>query len=214
MTPPPPPEESPTSPGRLDDRVLLALEERNGRVPFSGLRRALGAHPESLSRALRRLEREGLVERSSEGYRSVRQPERVVGAGGELHAVARIELPGGIDPGAVLERLNGRWFGSLRWMGVVDRPDGRLLSWARRDGSGSVLLGIRSGAVQIFTTGDGDLSDPADSDDAAYELLVAVADTLRPHAVRSSVTFLAGGPTAAGRPVALVPGPAGRWSDN
>ncbi|HTS33515.1 MAG TPA: MarR family transcriptional regulator [Thermoplasmata archaeon] len=214
MAPPPPPEEASEPVGRLDDRVLLALEERNGRIPFSGLRRSLGAHPESLSRALRRLEREGLVERSSEGYRSVRQPERVAGAGSELHSVARIELPGGIDPGAVLERLTGRWFGTLRWMGVVDRPHGRLLSWARRDGSGSVLLGIRRDTVQIFTSGEADLDDAADSEDAAYELLVAVADTLRPHAVRSSVTFLARESVRhrGGRP--LAPGPMGGWANN
>ena len=185
--------------GRLDDRVLIALEERNGRVPFSGLRRTLGAHPESLSRALRRLEREGLVERSSEGYRSVRRPERLAGPEAALHAVARIELPAGVDASSVLERLTGRWFGSLRWMGVVDRPDQRLLAWARRDGTGSVLLGIQRGAVRIFTAGESDLTDPAESEDAAYELLVALADALRPHGVRSSVTFFGAHPPSSDR---------------
>lgn len=200
--------------GRLDDRVLVALEERNGRIPFSGLRRTLGAHPESLSRALRRLEREGLVERSSEGYRSVRPPGKVAGPEAELHAVARIELPGGVDPAAVLERLNGRWFGSLRWMGVVDGPDGRLLAWVRRDGTGSVLLGIQRGTVRIFTTDDSSVDDPSDSEDAAYELLVAVAETLRPPAVRSSVTFLANLSLDSGRGD-LVPGGTARApSDN
>lgn len=195
MVPPPAPEGASSS-GGLDARVLVALEERNALIPFSGLRRTLGAHPESLSRALRRLEREGLVERSSQGYRSVRHPERVAEAESELHAVARIDLPPGVDAAAVLERLTGRWFGSLRWMGVVDRPDRRLLAWARRDGSGSVLLGIHRGRVGIFTTGDSRLAEAAESEDAAYELLVAVADTLRPHSVRSSVSFLTPRPAA------------------
>ena len=78
--------------GRLDDRVLVALEEMNGRIAFSGLRRTLGAHPESLSRALRRLEREGLIERSEQGYRSTRHPDLPSATESELHAVARIEI--------------------------------------------------------------------------------------------------------------------------
>ncbi len=202
MTPAPPTADVPAPLGRLDDRVLLALEERSGRIPFSGLRRALGAHPESLSRALRRLEREGLIERSTEGYRSVRRPERTADPPTELRSVARIDLPGGVDSAMVLEQLHGRWFGSLRWMGVVDRPDGRLLAWARRDGSGSVLLGVQDAALEIFISGDPERADPADSEDAAYELLVAVADTLRPHAVRSSVAFFASASVAppVGRP--------------
>jgi DNA-binding transcriptional ArsR family regulator len=176
---------------RLDDRVLTTLEARNGRVPFSGLRRALGAHPESLSRALRRLEREGLVDRSIEGYRSVRPPPPRDGPPLELHSVATVEVPTGLDTRAVLDRLRGRWFGSLRWMGVVDGADGRMLSWARRDGTGSVLLGSRGNAVEVFASSETELTDPAESEEAAYELLVAVAEALRPHAIRSSVTFLA-----------------------
>ncbi len=166
--------------GRLDDRVLVALEEMNGRIAFSGLRRTLGAHPESLSRALRRLEREGLIERSEQGYRSTRHPDLPSATESELHAVARIEIPPGISSDALLARLSGRWFGSLRWMGVVDRPRQQLLAWARRDGTGTVLLGIQGGALRIFTTGDQGLTDASDAEDVAYELLSAVAETLRP----------------------------------
>ena len=57
--------------GHLDDRVLTALQGLSGRIAFSGLRRVLRTHPESLSRSLRRLEREGLIERSDGGYRAL-----------------------------------------------------------------------------------------------------------------------------------------------
>ncbi|MGP8072368.1 MAG: helix-turn-helix transcriptional regulator [Thermoplasmata archaeon] len=183
--------EEPAPSGRLDVRVLVALEEMNGRMAFSGLRRSLGAHPESLSRALRRLEREGLIERSDQGYRSTRHPDLVPGPDAELHAVARIDIPPGVEADALLARLSGRWFGSLRWMGVVDRPRGRLLAWARRDGTGTVLLGVDRGTLRIFTTGDHGLTDSADAEDLAYELLSAVAETLRPVSGRPGVTFLA-----------------------
>jgi DNA-binding transcriptional ArsR family regulator len=184
------PEPEPVPPGRLDDRVLLTLEEMHGRIAFSGLRRTLGAHPESLSRALRRLEREGLVERSQQGYRSMRRPAPFTGPGAELHSVAHIEVPPGVEAESVLARLSGRWFGSLRWMGVVDRPHEQLLAWARRDGTGSVLLGAEGGALRIFTSGESGLEDGAEEDDAAYELLLAVAETLRPAPTHAGVTFL------------------------
>jgi len=194
---PRPVEEEAVPSGRLDDRVLVALEEMHGRMPFSGLRRTLGAHPESLSRALRRLEREGLVERSDQGYRSTRRPDLTASADGELHAVARIEVPPGITEDALLTRLSGRWFGSLRWMGVVERPGQHLLAWARRDGTGTVLLGAHRGVVRIFTTGDQHLQDAADAEDVAYELLSAVAEVLRPASSPAGVTMLAARPDPA-----------------
>jgi hypothetical protein len=186
--------------GPLDQRVLVALEEMHGRLAFSGLRRTLGAHPESLARALRRLEREGLVERTEQGYRSIRPPAAPPSVAVDLHPVARIEVPVGLEPDAVLSRLSGRWFGSLRWMGVVERPPQRLLAWARRDGTGSVLLGVQRGALRIYTAGGSSVEDGTDADDAAYELLVAVAETLRPSHPPGGVTFFASSDLRTGGP--------------
>src|SRR5580693_9158015 len=58
----------------LDERVVEFLAERPGRVAFNGLRRALDAHPESLVRSLRRLERHGVVRRTVDGYGLVDHP--------------------------------------------------------------------------------------------------------------------------------------------
>ncbi len=171
------------SSGRLDDRVLDALQGLPGRVAFSGLRRVLGAHPESLARSLRRLEREGLVERVDGGYRALAGRERSVDElTSDLRAVAQVDLPIGTSAEALLGRLAGRWFGALRWVGVVERPDGRLLSWARRDGSGHVLLGIDRGALRVYRPAMAPDDEPAETEDAAYELLVHTVEALRPTA--------------------------------
>lgn len=181
----------PAPEGRLDDRVLDALQQMHGRMAFSGLRRSLGAHPESLARALRRLEREGLIDRSSGGYRALNAPLAIATASEtDLRSVAQIEVPLGLDPNAILARLTGRWFGGLRWVGVVERPPDRLLSWAHRDGSGKVLLGTAAHALQIYIGSVPGDRDPSDAEDAAYELLVAVADTLRPNGPGRPVAFL------------------------
>jgi hypothetical protein len=179
-------------PARLDERVLTTLKGLPGRVAFSGLRRVLHAHPESLARALRRLEREGLVERVDGGYRALSGPGRPVrDLTRELRPIAEIDLPTSTPPEVLLGRLTGRWFGTLRWVGVVERPDGRLLAWAHRDGSERVLLGIDRGKLRVYVSED-PATAASESDDAAYELLVHAVDALRPSPVLSgSVTFLA-----------------------
>jgi len=183
-------------PGGLDERILATLQALNGRIAFSGLRRVLQAHPESLSRSLRRLEREGRVDRSSEGYRITGDP---LGASHrtppQLRPVGQVTLPPGTIPESVLGRLAGRWFGSLRWVGVVDGPSGQLLTWAKRDGSGYVLLGVLRGSLRVYLRDQGAAGDVTEDEDAAYELMVHALDALRPSLFEpsSSVGFLSAG---------------------
>jgi hypothetical protein len=178
----------------LDERVLSTLLGLPGRIAFSGLRRVLRAHPESLSRALRRLEREGRVEKSRDGYRAVGYDERHLShEPSDLRPIAQVDLPPGTDSNSVLGRLSGRWFGSLRWVGVVERPTGRLFAWARRDGTDTVLLGIHRGVLRVYVREYGPGDDEMETEDSAYELLTHAVDALRTPASgpSDSVSFLA-----------------------
>jgi len=168
--------------GGLDGRVLSTLQELRGRIAFSGLRRVLGAHPESLSRSLRRLEREGLVERTDGGYRAISAPGADRPVAPELKPIASVDLPVGVSRDFVHGRLAGRWFGSLRWVGRVERPDGALLAWAGRDGSGYTLLGIDRGVLRVYVPVDAAGDPTSDGEDSAYELLAHAIDALRPSA--------------------------------
>lgn len=199
---PAPPEESTiVSSSRLDDRVLVTLQELNGRIAFSGLRRALKAHPESLSRALHRLEREGLVERSEGGYRALlREPKVDPVATTRLRSIAHVRVPLGSSAESILGRLAGHWFGDLRWVGLIDRPSQRLLAWARRDGSGYVLLGIHGGNLRVYVPDEPGPGDLAEAEDAAYELLGHAVAALRPSAPEDGVAYLAA-PSASDLPV-------------
>lgn len=180
--------------GGLDERVLSTLQGLPGRIAFSGLRRVLGVHPESLSRSLRRLEREGLVDHSPVGYRALGEaPKGGFLPASELRPIAQVEVPLGTPPDSVLGRLSGRWFGSLRWVGVVEGPSGQMLVWARRDGDGYVLLGIERNLLRVFVRGAVSEDDPSEAEESAYELLVHAVGALRPSArgAVGTVTFYA-----------------------
>jgi DNA-binding transcriptional ArsR family regulator len=183
------------SPVTLDDRILSMLHELKGRLAFSGLRRKLGAHPESLSRALRRLEREGLVERADGGYRSLMETlDSSAHRPEQLRPIARIDLPKDIDPTILEGRLAGRWFGSLRWVGFVELPGRRLLAWARRDGFGQVLLGVRRGVLRVYVSDCPEPDEALESEALAYELLVQAVQVVRPSTAPGTVSHLLGKP--------------------
>lgn len=186
--------------GSLDDRILSMLQGLHGRVAFNGLRRKLGAHPESLARALRRLEREGLVERADGGYRSLsaEAPESP-SAPNELRPIARIELPRDSDEATIFGRLAGRWFGSLRWVGMVEQPGRRLLAWARRDGSGQVFLGVHRGVLRVYVSGSLDGVDAAEDEALAYELLVQAVGVVQPGSLHGGTAYFVLG-SGSGRP--------------
>ncbi len=165
--------------GRLDERVVSALSGLSGRLAFSGLRRVLHAHPESLARSLRRLEREGRVERVDGSYR-IRGTGTPSPPEAELRTIAQVELPTGMEPDGLLGQLAGRWFGALRWIGVLERPEGPLLAWGRRDGAGLVLLGRRGSQLTVYVPEEERASDPHGAEDAAYDLLLHATEALRP----------------------------------
>lgn len=170
---------------RLDDRVRELLSEFPGSVAFQGLRRTLGVHPESLTRALRRLEREGAVERTQEGYRLT--DHSALDARGSFvrpgaprwEGSPRVELrlSPGEDAPLLLRRLSGRWFGDFRWVGSYEEGQRTTLLWVSRAGRELLGLVLEGDLLRIHQQS----SSPGGPDRplAAYELLQHVLTALR-----------------------------------
>ena len=157
----------------LEERIVRFLGREPGQVAFNGLRRALSAHPESLTRALRRLEHGGIVARLPTGYTLADGYHKAIGrpAEREFRAVASVELARGVTPEQVLGSMAGRWFGRLRWVGVYEREEDPWLVWSVDGTAGHVLLSVHGRTLRVGV--EGDQTGPSEVlEERARELLV------------------------------------------
>ncbi|MFZ1023067.1 MAG: hypothetical protein WAN87_02910 [Thermoplasmata archaeon] len=165
---------------RLDERVVELLASHSGRLAFNGLRRALGAHPESLIRALKRLEREGLVERVDRTYALSDHPGAVSASPRtHLRQIASVALPSHFDRPGMFGALAGRWFGRLRWVGIYEHPGDPWLVWSIDGAPGHVLLRARKGRLEVMVEMPTQ-SVPSDAiESAARDLLTRGLEAIR-----------------------------------
>lgn len=138
-----------------DSKVLELLNEEGANYSFKGIMRRLGIHQQSLSRALRRLEEMGLVEKTDVGYR-LRAGEMAAGAqhvakGREYMQLLQTVIPVEVRPKEIVRALVGRWFKGLRWIGLIESVTGFTLQWSSEDGSFQINLRMISDYVVIET---------------------------------------------------------------
>ncbi len=141
---------------RESDREVLELlrNEPASAVGFQGLKRRLHLHPEKLSRALRRLERDDLVEKTELGYRIGERARDLLTPTAMKPAVPSIPilqtfLPPEVDLQELATYLRGKWFGALRWYGLMETPEELTLSWLSEDDAIQIDARLRTGALSI-----------------------------------------------------------------
>jgi len=126
--------------GDRDSDILNFLSEEDFTFfTFEGLKRRLGLHPETLSRILNRLEQEGIVKKTNEGYTVTREIAKHL----KLHPTNTDEsrvsllqtfLPSDMPIQQLVSSLRGRWFGLLRWLGLSETNESITLKWITEDG--------------------------------------------------------------------------------
>ena len=128
---------------RESDREVLELlrNEPASSVGFQGLKRRLHLHPEKLSRALRRLERDDLVEKTDLGYRIGERARELLTPTAMKPANPSIPI--------LQTFLRGKWFGALRWYGLMETPEELTLSWLSEDEGIQIDARLRTGALSI-----------------------------------------------------------------
>ncbi len=136
------------------DVLTFLSEEEFHFFTFEGLKRRLGLHPETLSRILDRLEAEGIVKKSSEGYTVTKEIAKHLrqqgGNGGENRLMLlQTFLPSDLPVEELISNLRGRWFGLLRWLGLSENFEGVVLKWVTEDGDIQVDAKVTMNALTI-----------------------------------------------------------------
>ena len=156
--------------------MIELLSERPGAFAFNGLRRTLNVHPESLVRALRRLERDGAIVRAEGGY-ALKEPTEVrsIPPRPRVRALASVRIPSGPTRAEFLGRMAGRWIGPLRWLGYYERPEDPWLVWSVGTGPDHVMLSLHRGTLRVLTD---EAVERSVTERAAYGLLARALEEL------------------------------------
>jgi hypothetical protein len=137
------------------DGVVIDIirKERLSQFSFDGLRRRSGLHQETLSRILDRLEGEGLLSKSSQGYSVTGPFEPGVEMSGDPHLASipllQTLLPDDVELSQVTAALRGRWFGRLRWLGMSQEGETALLKWISEDAGIQVDAAFSPGQLEV-----------------------------------------------------------------
>lgn len=162
-----------------DADVVETIEQEGLSVfTFDGIRRLTGSHPETLSRALARLEEEGLIVRSPEGYSTTGKAKDLVAlrpafSSARRMPVLRTYLPPGVKASSLVSALKGRWFDRLRWVGMAEGEDGVVLKWVTEDGKAVIDARLTRDELEVEARVDED--DFAGAVRAAYQLVARIS---------------------------------------
>jgi len=138
-----------------DAEVVRAIEEESLSVfTFDGLRRITGTHPETLSRSLERLEDDGYVVKSPEGYSVTGKARgtfalRATSDVGKRIPILHTFLPYEASAGKIVSALKGRWFDTIRWVGMSESEEGLVMKWVTEDGSATIDARFSAGLLDI-----------------------------------------------------------------
>ena len=133
-----------------DAEVVRVIEEEGLSVfTFDGLRRITGTHPETLSRTLDRLEGDGMLAKSADGYVMTGRGRsalslRPASLSGSRVQILNTFLPTSASAKVIVEALKGRWFDKMRWVGMSNGDDWVAMKWVTEDG-GAIIDAVVSG---------------------------------------------------------------------
>ena len=139
---------------QTNDKKVLSLLNQDGNVAdnqytFNGLVRKLGIHQQSLARSLHRLESAGLVKKTDYGYKLAKNLDSILAKKSRIdlenlsktisvpytqfEQIIQLYIPTTVKVESVVNKLLGKWFGTLRWIGIIEGDGGYVLQWTSND---------------------------------------------------------------------------------
>lgn len=171
-----------------DKKILsLLLKEMWSTYSFKALERKLDIHQQSLSRALKRLLELNLIEKTSSGYKLVERnaynlnpvlDDNLLNEELEIDKseknrkykqLIQIYMPikGNIEP--IVDHLTGKWFGNLRWFGLIKKETGFRLQWIVVDKySNNKIFQINVSVISDYVIVESDAISDSEKVEAMY----------------------------------------------
>ena len=151
-------------PSPSDLAILKAIggDDDAQHFSFQGIRRKLGLHQETLSRALRRLQRDGFIEKLEHSYSVSQKGQSTISTGKifdapdgqrDTYSVVLLQsvLPSELNPQQLVESMSYKWFGNLRWLGSSSRSGTTTLSWITSESGLTISIKIKDETLTIET---------------------------------------------------------------
>lgn len=187
-----------------DKKVLSLLNQdsdvNDNQYTFNGLVRKLGIHQQSLARSLHRLENAGLVKKTDYGYKLIKNLDSVLIKKSRIdlenlsklmlrqpvsfEQIIQLYIPTTVKVEDVVSKLLGKWFGTLRWIGIIEGDGGYVLQWASGDKYHvNLKLVSRYAVVESDAIGDRNKSEATIN---AHRILEQITKLLKGNAEGSS----------------------------
>lgn len=136
---------------------------------FNGLKIRSNLHQEILSRSLKRLKELGLIDKTKSGYnfnkkwkfifsklKSILNEERNNQT--KYTQIIQVPVPFQISNQQIVQNLSGKYFGSLRWIGMIQNMKGYQLKWKDIENFIEIMVYLSNNNIIIETNDNNPLN--------------------------------------------------------
>lgn len=144
-------------------KILSENEDENTITTFSfnGLKIRLNLHQEILSRSLKRLKESGLIYKTKLGYKSTKNGKIIFSklkrisnekrSNQRYTQIIQVSVPFRLSHQQIVQNLLGKWFNSLRWIGMNQNATVYQLKWKDIEDFIEIILYLSNNNIIIET---------------------------------------------------------------
>ena len=143
--------------------ILYGNEDENTIATFSfnGLKNMLDIHQEILSRSLKRLKELGLISKTKLGYKTTKNGKIIFSKLKKIsnqkkdeqkyYQIIQISVPFILPNQQIVQSLSGKWFNSLRWIGMTQNVSAYQLKWKDIEDFIEIVVYLSNNNISIET---------------------------------------------------------------
>jgi len=144
-------------------KILSENEDENTLAIFSfnGFKIRLNLHQEILSRSLKRLKELGLISKTKLGYKTTKNGKIIFSKLKKIsnqkkdeqkyYQIIQISVPFILPNQQIVQSLSGKWFNSLRWIGMTQNVSAYQLKWKDIEDFIEIVVYLSNNNISIET---------------------------------------------------------------